>query len=537
MAYGRWFWLGFTAICIGVALHLPEFFAGTAGMQDMGITGAMAMGMVLIAIGTAVAFFTLTGAPSERTASAQGDLRRFAGVDASGGAQPAFRSAGRLGLSREQFKLVTALVFAIAIDAQKPFTFVFILPSVATDYGLPSPSTPGADGMPVAVLPFSGILGTLLGSFVWGHLSDRFGRRPALLFAAVLFVGTSICGAMPSFAWNVAMCFIMGLGAGGMLPSAYSLLAETMPTRVRGYILVLVGGLGSALGFVLASWSAWLLMPMFGWGVMWLVGAPTGLLLLVVGRVIPESPRYLLSRGRRREAAAVFERFGVPPAEVALADADVKPADGAFVSLLCRPFRVISVGLVVCSVAWGLTNFGFLVWLPSNVKVLGIDPERINSLLAQGALLSLPGTAVVAWLYVRWSSRNTVVSSVALASLALGAFAIFAEAIVQSESVLVVVSALLLMGVWALNGILTPYSTEVYPTRMRARGAALVAGTGKLGGVAALFMAVLSLGAPGLGGAAWLGFVPMVAALVMLFYGGVETSSRSLEQISVASSP
>ena len=58
-----------------------------------------------------------------------------------------------------------------------------------------------------------------------------YGRRASILLSAVMFVGTSLCGAMPSFWWNVGMCFLMGAAAGGMLPVTYALLAETMPSR------------------------------------------------------------------------------------------------------------------------------------------------------------------------------------------------------------------------------------------------------------------------------------------------------------------
>ncbi len=68
---------------------------------------------------------------------------------------------------------------------------------------------------------------------MWGALADIYGRRASILLAAVMFVGTSICGAMPSFAWNLFMCFMMGLAAGGMLPVANALLAEIMPTNTE----------------------------------------------------------------------------------------------------------------------------------------------------------------------------------------------------------------------------------------------------------------------------------------------------------------
>jgi MFS family permease len=89
----------------------------------------------------------------------------------------------------------------------------------------------------VAWLPFAALAGTVVGSVAWGVLADVYGRRASIVLSAVMFVGTSICGAMPDFWWNVGMCFMMGAAAGGMLPVAYALLAEIMPTRHRGWSL------------------------------------------------------------------------------------------------------------------------------------------------------------------------------------------------------------------------------------------------------------------------------------------------------------
>jgi len=105
----------------------------------------------------------------------------------------------------------------------------------------------------VAWLPFAALAGTVVGSCVWGVLADIYGRRASIVLSSVMFVGTSICGAMPNFWWNVGMCFMMGAAAGGMLPVAYALLAEIMPTRHRGWSLVLVGGIGALGGFFAAS--------------------------------------------------------------------------------------------------------------------------------------------------------------------------------------------------------------------------------------------------------------------------------------------
>src|SRR3546814_17245557 len=126
-----------------------------------------------------------------------------------------------------------------------------------------------------------------------------------------MFVGTSICGAMPSLAWNIGMCFLMGAAAGGMLPVTYALLAEMMPSRHRGWSLVLVGGLGAVGGYAAASLLAVWLEPIFSWRALWLANLPSGLLPVALGAFIPESAHFLMAHGRQgRKGVGEGERGG-----------------------------------------------------------------------------------------------------------------------------------------------------------------------------------------------------------------------------------
>jgi putative MFS transporter len=177
------------------------------------------------------------------------------------------------------------------------------------------------------LLPLSGLLGLTLGSLIWGAMADRHGRRPALLVATLLFIATSICGTMPSFEANLLMCFVMGLSAGGLLPVVLTLLTELSPRRHRGFVLVLVAGLGSTGGYLAASGLASLLEPHFGWRVLWLVGLPTGLAMVGVQRLIPESPRFLRLHGREAEAREVMDRYGMRAVDAGGERADAVPGN------------------------------------------------------------------------------------------------------------------------------------------------------------------------------------------------------------------
>src|SRR5205807_7988275 len=192
---------------------------------------------------------------------------------------------------------------AVIMDIMKPASLGFTIPGMVSEYGVPKATA--------SLVPFFALTGTVVGSIIWGVVADIYGRKASILLSAVMFVGTSICGAMPSLAWNSGMCFMMGAAAGGMLPVAYALLAEIMPTRHRGWSLVLVGGIGALGGFFAASSLSALLQPVFGWRIMWFLNLPTGLILVALSPLLPESARFLQQTGRTDLARAALARFGV----------------------------------------------------------------------------------------------------------------------------------------------------------------------------------------------------------------------------------
>ncbi|HZD51638.1 MAG TPA: MFS transporter, partial [Woeseiaceae bacterium] len=137
--------------------------------------------------------------------------------------------------------LLLVMSTAVAIDGMKPAAFAFLAPGAAAEYHLRGPLDPAAHALPIALYPLSGMVGLVLGSFIWGWLGDRIGRRSSILLAVIIFIATSCCGAMPRYWMNLVTCVIMGVGAGGMLPVAFALLCETVPRRHRGWMMLVVG--------------------------------------------------------------------------------------------------------------------------------------------------------------------------------------------------------------------------------------------------------------------------------------------------------
>jgi putative MFS transporter len=466
----------------------------------------------------------------------------------------------------------------------------------------------------VAWLPFAALAGTAAGSFIWGALADIYGRRATILLSSVIFIGTSICGAMPDFWWNVLMCLLlglaaggmlpvtyallaeimptkhrgwclvliggigaiggylaasvlsallqpafgwrimwflnlptglllialspllpesarflqlMGLAAGGMLPVTYALLAEIMPTRHRGWCLVLIGGIGAVGGFFAASALSALLQPVFGWRIMWFLNLPTGLILIALSPFLPESARFLQQMGRGAEARAMLARYG---AKIVHEAADAAPFEaGRAQPAVDRPQTGITVALTLAALAWSLVNFGLLLWLPGELVEEGRSVGAASGLIAQSTLLAAPVILFSTWLYSRWSTKGSLVLMLTFMSAGLLGLLARSSGIAWLDNPLVSLTVLVI-GSCGVIAILLPYAAENYALRVRGRATGWVAGCSKLGGVLAQVLAVLGV-VPAFGQAALVVVIPSVISLVLIALWGRETRGSDLRSL------
>jgi len=479
----------------------------------MPIDTPMMIGMAAIIVGLLASFWGLYPRPGSTVRSAS---------------QIRVRALDDAPINKTHIGLLLAMAIGVTIDIMKPTTLAFVVPGMTLEYGLKSPLNPGGT-VPAAYLALAGITGTVMGSFIWGWLGDKIGRRASILLAGLTFVATSICGTMPDFYWNMVMCFLMGIGVGGMLPIAYALLAETVPARHRGWLMVLIGA-DIAGAYILTSWLAAELMPIYSWRIMWLIGLPTGVLFILLNRWIPESPRFLLANGRDAEARAVMERYGAVVVEDAQSELEVEAkVENRWGELASRDLFGISFVVGCLALGSGLVLFGFNLWIPSNLRKLGFG--EADTILRNSALIGFPLTFLVAWMYGFWSSKKTILLLSSLTAAALFGFVIAGDAIVQNR---VLLYALLVVPIWGISSVvavLSVYSSEIYPTRVRSRGTGFAAGMSKAGGVLIIALVAFGIAAPSIGNVALIGAVPMALAVAAIAFFGIETRKRRLEEI------
>jgi len=522
------FWIGCVLVAAGVFSHGPMLAMGAHmhyHLAGMPMDTTMLVGMALIPLGLALSIYGLM----PRLALMRESLQ--AARD-----HAYFHIADRVPLNREHWTLVIVLIVALTIDVMKPATLGFVIPGMTVEYDITKQTA--------AQLALWALVGTTVGSIVWGRLGDLFGRRAAILLSALMFMATAICGAMPSFQWNLAMCFLMGASAGGLLPIAFTLMAEAIPAAHRGWLLVALGGVGTSAGYLAAAGAAALLEPIFSWRSLWLLNLPTGAIILLLNRWIPESPRFLASHGLENEARAVLLKFSGAhtPAQARAAierDADTTPGApeidapigvGGLRALLHGRQASITWGLIGCGLGWGLANFGFVLWLPVNLVKLGIAAKATSTLLAWSAVLALPGIGLVVWLYHRWSAIKTLVLFIALSALSLLTFCALAALELHSAAAVTIATVALLISTSGVIAMLIPYAAEIYPVHYRGTGAGLIAASSKFGGIVGA-----GLGVAGffehfvLSGV--LIAVPLAVSGAVLLRRGIDTRGHRLEDI------
>jgi MFS transporter, putative metabolite:H+ symporter len=337
---------------------------------------------------------------------------------------------------------------------------------------------------------------------------------------------------------NLVVCFIMGLGVGGMLPIVFALMAETIPARHRGWLMVLIGG-DVAGAYIITSWIASTIAAPehFGWRMLWLISLPTGLILILLNHWIPESPRFLLQHGREEEARAIMERYGAVVVEsddsMLRVEEHVK---SKFTQLFGRNFVGLSLVVLLLGLGIGIVQFGFQQWIPSNLQKLGFKEATASKILRDSALIGFPLNFPIAWAYGFWSGKKTIILMAAATAVALIGF-LFADvnSLVNAEggatTLLYVLLIVPIWGISSLTAVMISYASEVYPTKIRSRGTGLAAGATKFGGVMILATVAAAIAAPSISTTALIGAIPLIGAIIAMVLFGVETKKKQLERI------
>ncbi len=398
--------------------------------------------------------------------------------------------------------------------------------------------------------------GYLVGALISGVLADKFGRRKLMMTALIIF---SVCSLLMGTATTVTELFIwralagIGIGAETALIAPY--ISEFLPAKVRGkFVARTVGFL--AFGYILAGVLAPIIIspnPETGWRIAAVVAALPVVLLLWWRRSLPESPRYLLSKGRITEATEVIEDFerrsGVTPTEnveIAAEESAPKPVGGdnldsapvtedsparggAFSTLaaLWRGplFRTTMVIWVLWFILTGV-NYGFSSWLPAllvTAKGFSLTGSFIFSFAT--ALAQIPGYYVASMLIDRMERKWLI------AIYATGAtVSAIMVALAGNIGVLLLGSCLLAAFTNGVAAVYYTYTSELYPTAIRATGMGVASAVGRVGAISAPIAIGYMYASVGFTNVFLVLVGALAVAVVFIVVFGEKTSGRALNE-------
>ena len=389
-----------------------------------------------------------------------------------------------LPFTREHRKLLVGSGMGWALDAMDVGLISFVLAQLAVTWSLTGPE--------LSWIASSGFIGMAIGASLGGLLADRLGRRQVFAITLLVFgIATGASALSWSVAVLIALRFVVGLGLGAELPVASTLVSEFAPPRIRGRIIVLLEAFW-AVGWTLAAIIGFVVVPSSSDGWRWAlaIGAVPALYAAFIRFGLPESVRFLESRGRTAEAEATVRRFEVsagvtPPRQPATAEtAAILPprlSAGRQVSALwARPHRSQTAALWLVWFCVNFSYYGAFVWLPTILVASGFSLVRSFGYTLIITLAQLPGYLVAAWLVEKWGRNKTLAAF--LTGSAVSAV-LFGMAGLEWQ---VIGAGMLLsffnLGAWGALYAVTP---ELYPTELRATGSGWAAGVGRIASIIA----------------------------------------------------
>ncbi len=386
--------------------------------------------------------------------------------------------------------------------------------------------------MDVGLIGAAALVGIFIGGVVFGYVTDRVGRIVMYIADLVGLVAVSTASAFVAEVWQlVALRFVLGVAIGADYPIASSLLAEFIPSRYRGRLLgsLFVVWAGGAAAAAAIGWALSALGP-DAWRYMLASPAVFGLITLLLRAGTPESPRWLISKGRLEEAHHVCQRVWGPSASIA--QIPDEPTTVRYSSIFKGIYlrRIVFVG--VFFTAHVIPLFAVYTFGPDIITEMGIGDHNIYlaELLISALFLvgGIPGLLLVD----RIGRKPLLIHTFAIMSVAF----VF-MAVNPSAPTVLLFAALAVYAITsgACNFIEIIYPNELFPTAVRATATGTVVAISPVGSAVSTFVLPMVLMGSGLAGVMWLLAGVNIAGLVVTVLLGEETRGRSLSETSAVS--
>jgi putative MFS transporter len=375
-------------------------------------------------------------------------------------------------------------------------------------------------------------LGMMLGAFFTGFLGDRYGRRFTYQANLAIFGLASIAAAFaPSMLVLILLRFVMGAGLGAENVVGYATMTEFVPPQARGKWLGIVS-VFVVSGLPVTGLLGTLIIPSFGWRVMFVLGGLGAMVVWYLRKALPESPRWLESIGRTEEADAILRAI---EREVSLHHSPLQEPAPSLPAIHSRGLGSLLSPLLLPRMIVGATTlivvntliFGFVTWLPTFFVQEG---RSIASSLSHSLIISLGaplGTALGAFTADSWGRKPTIIGA-SLLTIVIGSVYPF----VQDPAELLMVGFLLMIPIYVLVAVLFAiYIPELFPTEIRMRASGICNTFGRGATILTPFIVVALFRSYQVKGVVGFLIALLIVQIFVVLKFGVEPKRRRLEEI------
>jgi AAHS family 4-hydroxybenzoate transporter-like MFS transporter len=336
------------------------------------------------------------------------------------------------------------------------------------------------------------VFGLMFGAPLLGNLGDRIGRKRAIMIGGLTFAGFTLASmAATSLGQLMALRFLTGLGLGGVIPNVIALTAEYSPKRLRAAFLVITN-FGVPLGGAIIGPVAALLVPRYGWQVLFLVGGAGPLVILVVAYfALPESIKYLVQRGNREAEVRRVARQMRP--DLAITPDTRFTVAASPVATGLSPGKLFVGGLAaitpllwVANMANMMATFFVASWLPTLLQAAGSSTAQAAMIATMFPIGGLVGGVVLTFFVDRMGVAATLVLYLVGIPMALG--------LGQPDWPTWLFAAGAGFCIVGINFSNNTTMGMIYPTAVRSNGAGWAMATGRFGSMAGPIVGGLLLG-------------------------------------------
>lgn len=390
-------------------------------------------------------------------------------------------------------KLLGIAGLAWMFDAMDVGILSFVIAALATEWSL----TPGEMGWIGSI----NSIGMAVGALVFGVFADKVGRKKVFMITLVLF---SVAGGLSALTTTLAafliLRFFVGMGLGGELPVASTLVSESVEAKERGRVVVLLESFWAA-GWLLSALISYFIILNYGWRIGLIITALPAFYAIYLRIKLPDSPRFVSNETQTRSIMQNMK--------------DVWSKKYAK--------RTLMLWIVWFMVVF--SYYGMFLWLPSVMVMKGFDLIKSFEYVLIMTLAQLPGYFTAAWL-IEKAGRKFVLITFLLGTAASAL--VFGSA--DSTAVLIVSGMLLSffnLGAW---GALYAYSPEQYPTVIRGTGSGMAASVGRIGGILGpLLVGTLVTAGYEIGFIFGIFCVAIVIGVLAVLFLGTETKQLELD--------